>query len=191
LEGNLLAKFTICLDPGHGGSDPGARAGGLKESDLTLDIARRARKLLVPKYRIVMTRDDDSTVALQRRVAIAAAAGAGAFVSIHVNTAASALAQGYEAFVRREPSAESLALASAILVQFSKRWPRRRNRGLKEANFVVVKQPRPACLIECFFLSNAAERGMLATPAVRAQLGEAIAWGCGNFASMVHRPPET
>lgn len=181
-------KFTICLDPGHGGADPGATAGDLVEADLTLDIALRARKFLVRKYRVVLTRDDDARVALAERVAIARGAGADAFVSIHVNAARSAAPRGYEVFVRRSPSAESLVLASAVLVQFARRWSRRRNRGLQYADFVVLRQPRPACLVECFFVSHPAERAMLATAAVRAQLAAAVAWGCGNFISTISTP---
>lgn len=181
-------RFTICLDPGHGGADPGATAGDLAEAALTLDIARRARKGLQRKYRVVLTRDDDVKVALDERVAIARGAGADAFVSIHVNATGSAASQGYEVYVRRSPSVESLSLASAVLVQFARRWPRRRNRGLQHADFVVLRQPLPACLVECFFISHPAERAMLATAAVRAQLSAAIAWGCGNFISTISTP---
>jgi N-acetylmuramoyl-L-alanine amidase len=174
-------KFTICLDPGHGGRDGGARSSGQVESDLNLDIARRARRILAPKYQVVLTRGGDKEVSLGQRVAIADRARADLFVSIHINAAQSSQANGYEIFVRRDPSAGSLLLAAGILVQFAKRWPAKRNRGLKYANFVVVKQPRPACLVECFFLTNPADRALLANASVREELGEAIAWGCGNF----------
>ncbi len=185
-----MAQFTICLDPGHGGEDSGARSNGLREADLALDIGIKARRLLVPKYRVVLTRESDQKVSLAARVAIAVEAEAALFVSIHVNAAADPRTSGYEAYVQRAASAESLALASGILVQFAKRWPQRRNRGLQHANFVVVKQPRPACLVECFFLSNPAERAVLDSPGVRAQLAEAIAWGCGNFVTTVLEPVE-
>lgn len=175
------AKFTICLDPGHGGRDSGARNGGLEEADLTLNIARRARTILAPKYRVALTREYDTDVRLSERVAIAEGVKADLFVSVHINAAQSPQASGYEIFVRRDPSAGSLLLAAGILVQFGKRWPAKRNRGLKYSNFVVVRQARPACLVECFFLTNPSERALLAKASVRDQLGEAIAWGCGNF----------
>jgi N-acetylmuramoyl-L-alanine amidase len=177
--------FTICVDPGHGGRDGGARSGGQVEAGLTLDIARRARRILAPKYQVVLTRDDNTELSLRGRAAIADRARADLFVSIHINAAQSPQANGYEIFVRRDPSAGSLLLAAGILVQFAKRWPAKRNRGLKYANFVVVKQPRPACLVECFFLTNPAERALLASASGREELGEAIAWGCGNFVRTV------
>lgn len=183
-------KFTICLDPGHGGRDGGARSGGLHEADLTLDIALRAGRILVPKYEVVLTRDDDADLSLSARVAIAQPARAGLFVSIHVNAADSPQANGYEVFVRRDPPAGSLALGAGILVQFARRWPKKRNRGLKYANFIVVRQVRPACLVECFFLTNPTERALLASPSGRERIAEAIAWGCGNFIAAVVTPEQ-
>ena len=190
LPGPARHKFTVCLDPGHGGRDAGARSGGLNEADLNLDIARRARKILAPKYQVVLTLDGDTDMSLSGRVAIADRAGADLFVSIHINAANNSRADGYEVFVRRDPSAGSLLLAAGILMQFAKRWPTKRNRGLKYANFVVVRQARPACLVECFFLTNPAERPLLASAAGREELGTAIAWGCGNFVASVVTPEE-
>ncbi len=173
--------FTICIDPGHGGTDRGAVRGGLAEATVTLDVARAAQRALTPRYRVVLTREDDRTVTLADRVAVATNAHADFFASLHVNAADNGRAGGYEVFVRSSPSPESLALASAMLVQFARRWPDRRNRGLKTANFLVVRQSRPACLIECFFLTNPTERALLALEQTREALGETIAWGCGNF----------
>jgi N-acetylmuramoyl-L-alanine amidase len=176
-----MAKVRICLDPGHGGVDPGAVRGDLTEASITLEIAIRARRLLIPKYTVILTRDEDETVSLARRVRIADEQDVDLFTSIHVNSAGSASSSGYEVFVRVNPPAPSLLLASAILVQFAKRWPEKRNRGLKHANYLVVRQRRPACLVECFFVSNASDRNLLSSPSGKAKIAEAIAWGCGNF----------
>ena len=173
--------FTICLDPGHGGHDSGAKRSGLAEKIVTLEVALAAARVLRGKYRVVLTRDADRSLGLRERPAIAEQARADLFVSIHVNSAENPNARGYEAYVRPGASPVSSALASAILVQFSRRWPDSRNRGLKQANFAVLRQERPACLVECFFISNPMERALLAQAEVRAALGEAIAWGCGNF----------
>lgn len=181
-----MAKVRICLDPGHGGADPGAVQGRLTEASITLDISLRARKLFVPKYAVLLTRDDDKTLSLRERVRIADEFDADFFASIHINAAESASASGYEIFVRPDPSAGSLLLASSILVQFSKRWPQRRNRGLQQANFAVLRQTRPSTLVECFFISHPSDRALLITPAGRAKIAEAIAWGCGNFASVLN-----
>lgn len=83
-----LAFKTIVIDPGHGGRDPGAiGAGGTMEKDITLDIALRLRERLrkVGNYRILMTRDSDRTVRLNKRVAFANKNKADLFISIHIN----------------------------------------------------------------------------------------------------------
>jgi N-acetylmuramoyl-L-alanine amidase len=78
----------VVLDPGHGGDDFGARSGGLRESDLALDLCRRARTLLLrrlPDVQVVLTREDDTLVSLEQRTALANAIGADLFVSVHLN----------------------------------------------------------------------------------------------------------
>jgi N-acetylmuramoyl-L-alanine amidase len=80
----------IVLDPGHGGNELGARAFGMRESDLTLDLAKRVRVLLarrLPDVRVVLTRETDEVVSLEQRSAMANAIGADLFLSIHLNAA--------------------------------------------------------------------------------------------------------
>ncbi|MBI5633931.1 MAG: N-acetylmuramoyl-L-alanine amidase [Nitrospirae bacterium] len=79
---------TIMIDAGHGGSDSGTVGKmGTKEKDVTLDIAKRLRQHLMAKgnYRILMTREDDSAVPLNKRVELAKAAKADLFISVHIN----------------------------------------------------------------------------------------------------------
>jgi N-acetylmuramoyl-L-alanine amidase len=79
----------IVLDPGHGGLDTGTKApSGELEKDIVLDVAKRLRALLEKsgKYRVLMTRTDDTFVALADRVEIARKAGAALFVSIHADS---------------------------------------------------------------------------------------------------------
>jgi N-acetylmuramoyl-L-alanine amidase len=83
-------RRTILLDPGHGGDDFGARFDGLKESHLTLDITRRVTRLLqkrLPGAKVLMTRHGDDFVSLEQRTAMANAAEADLFVSVHLNAA--------------------------------------------------------------------------------------------------------
>ena len=88
---------VVVLDPGHGGEVSGAAHGGLKESDITLDIAQRlARRLLrrLPAARVLLTRNDDRALSLEQRVAFANAVDADVFISIHVNAADEAIDRG-------------------------------------------------------------------------------------------------
>jgi len=79
---------TIMIDPGHGGTASGTIGKmGTMEKDITLDIAKRLKTHLVKsgRYRVLMTREDDSTVPLERRVTLAQEAKADLFISIHLN----------------------------------------------------------------------------------------------------------
>lgn len=85
------APLVVVLDPGHGGIDPGAEAGGQREALLMLGFARELADLLRRAgMRVVMTRDEDVFVPLETRISVARAARADVFVSLH----ADALAEG-------------------------------------------------------------------------------------------------
>ena len=78
----------IFIDPGHGGSDPGTTGNGLKEKELTLEIAIHIKNLLLSEYNNVtvkMSRTDDSYLTLTERTNEANAWGADYFLSIHIN----------------------------------------------------------------------------------------------------------
>jgi N-acetylmuramoyl-L-alanine amidase len=91
----------IVLDPGHGGIDPGAIGqAGLKEKDVTLDVARRVAPVLQREgLTVFLTRDDDRFVSLEERTARANAVGADLFVSIHCNAAENRARHGVETYV--------------------------------------------------------------------------------------------
>ncbi len=86
-------RLVVVLDPGHGGIDPGAERDGHSEKDLMLAFARELREALlrVDGIEVVLTRDSDVFVSLERRVAIAHQAGAHLFLSLH----ADALSEGH------------------------------------------------------------------------------------------------
>jgi len=94
-----LAGKVICLNPGHGGSDPGA-VGNIKESDANLKVVLILGKLLTDRgARVVYTRTSDTWMALSTRAAIANNANADLFISVHHNGASSPTAHGTETFV--------------------------------------------------------------------------------------------
>ena len=123
--------MTICLDPGHGGSDSGATAFGAKESDLTLKIAQYCKEELA-KYdvNVVMTRTTDTRLSeeaaldLKNRVEVAKKAGASYFISIHINSAANNAAKGAEVYYPNTSGNKNLSsngqnLAKAIQKQLT------------------------------------------------------------------------
>ncbi len=93
----------VVLDPGHGGTDPGAlgRTSRLEEKEITLDLARRVSSLLRQRggIEVVLTRTADRTMSLEERPAIANGAGADLFLSIHVNSSPEAARGGVETYV--------------------------------------------------------------------------------------------
>ncbi len=80
-------RLHVMLDPGHGGIDPGAEAGGLVEADLMLTFARELREVLLRsgEFRVSMTRDGDAFVPLETRISLAREAGADVFLSLHAD----------------------------------------------------------------------------------------------------------
>ena len=123
--------MTICLDPGHGGSDSGATAFGAKESDLTLKIAQYCKEEL-SKYdvNVVMTRTTDTRLSeeaamdLKNRVEVAKKAGASYFISIHINSATNSAAKGAEVYYPNTSGNKNLSsngqnLAKAIQSQLA------------------------------------------------------------------------
>ena len=110
-----LGVARIVIDPGHGGHDPGAKARGLTEADLTLDVALRLEKLLAKEsgVEVVLTRRTDAYVPLEERTAMANRSGADLFLSIHANASKVAAARGIETyFLNFAPNPEAEAIAA-------------------------------------------------------------------------------
>lgn len=91
---------TVVIDPGHGGHDTGAIGlGGTLEKDVNLRLAQRlAARLSRHGFRVVMTRDDDRTLSLEERTAIAESERGDVFVSLHANAAPRHGARGVEIY---------------------------------------------------------------------------------------------
>ncbi len=106
---------VIVLDPGHGGTELGAQGpGSLLEKDATLALARAVRDTLQRRgYRVVTTRDSDVSVSLEERAAIANAAKADLFLSLHANASRSPAAHGTEVYYLSLDASDRLAAAVA------------------------------------------------------------------------------
>ncbi|MEG3069480.1 MAG: N-acetylmuramoyl-L-alanine amidase [Candidatus Syntrophopropionicum ammoniitolerans] len=77
----------ICIDPGHGGADPGAVGPtGLKEKDVNLAVGLKLAELLKPIAEVKLTRTRDVAVSLKDRAAVANSWGADYFISCHANS---------------------------------------------------------------------------------------------------------
>ena len=196
-------NLVVVIDPGHGGTDSGARSvlGYAYEKDYTLDWARRLGWLLVTNgWRVYLTRTGDTDLALSNRIAFAESHKAGLFISLHFNSSAPNDQQagletycltptGMPSTVTREfgddtalvfPNntydAQNLQLAlraHRALLQVNGR----KDRGVRRARFLGVLRGQrcPAILIEGGYLSNPQEARRIADPAYRQKLAEAVA----------------
>lgn len=198
----------VVLDAGHGGRDDGAHANGLQEKDLTLDVITRADKLLKQfGFETVLTRTDDSYVALPERTAIANRIDNSIFVSVHFNHASRGT--GVETFYASEkvppenewtwigffnkpaplPDDSSEALAGFIQASLVMRTEAT-NRGIRGRPLYVIRHTRsPAVLVECGFISNAFEARLIANEEDPERMAKAIAEGVMSYTKSRPRQP--
>lgn len=153
----------IFIDPGHGGRDPGATAGSLKEKDITLSIAKNIRKIIQTnglKVSLKMSRTDDSTVSLAKRIQSANDWQADLFLSIHVNAGGGT---GYEDYIHTSLSNQSkTAQIRNIIHKEISKYHTLRNRGKKKANFQVLRETTmPAILTENGFIDHPEDQKLL------------------------------
>ena len=162
----------MVIDPGHGGSDPGAIGNGIVEKEINLRVALRLKELLEldavdphggGDWEVRLTRTADTFVSLAGRVAVANSWGADLYVSIHHNAFSSPAANGTETFsfangtqgadLRDELQSELLAAHGLT------------NRGSKTANFYDLRETQmPAALTEAGFLTSPVDAAAVTRP---------------------------
>lgn len=172
-------KKVVVIDPGHGGSDPGATRANDQEKKLTIDIAHRVVKKLKGHGAVVyITRDDDTFVSLADRVDFSNNKNPDLFVSIHINACEQESVHGVETHYYKD---DSLDLAKYVhkSIMASSTQP---NRGVFKSRFYVIRHTTaPAILLELGFISNEAEREMLKNPHYQEKVAEAITEGIINY----------
>jgi len=186
LKGKLVA-----IDPGHGGSDPGAiGVQGTREKQLNLNMAMQVKANLEKAgAKVLMTRENDVDVfgpnasdrgELQARASIANENQADIFISIHHNAAVSPVANGTSTYyylktlfdVVLAQSLQEAMLQAGGLADF----------GVRTANFYVVKNvTMPAALLEIGFMSNLQEEQTLNNPTFQQKIAQGIVTGIDQF----------
>ena len=195
-------QLVIALDPGHGGSDPGACANGLQEKDLNLKIALYCKAALeqYPGIKVVMIRDTDTTVkGLDNRVNYAVSNGADVLISFHINSA-SAGASGAEVWYPNDSSwkydeahVQGGQLAQNILDKLTDLGLT--DRGIKTRDWAdshyadgsvadyygILRYARqqgiPGIIVEHAFITNSGDASKLAQDSWLKAMGEADAAG--------------
>ncbi len=108
--------LIVVLDPGHGGIDPGAEAGGQSEAKLMMVFARELKEALLRDggFKVILTREDDTFVPLEDRISVAHMAGAQVFLALHADALAEGEAVGATVYTLADEASDK---ASATLAE--------------------------------------------------------------------------
>lgn len=172
----------IVIDPGHGGSDPGAIGPTkVKEKDVVLNVSLKLKNLLESRgVTVVMTRATDIYLTLQQRTQISNNSGADYFLSVHANSFSNPSSNGTETF-----SYNSTGMGAEVAKSIQNNLLNAvnlTNRGFKTDNFYVIKYNNiPSSLVELAFISNPREETLLANDAFQNKCAEAIAKAILNY----------
>lgn len=191
----------ICIDPGHGGKDPGNRAGSNEEKKYTLLLAEEtAAQLRVMGIKVYLTRGNDSYVDLSARPEIARRHEVDLFVSLHFNsteesrnevkgveifcctpagaTSTNARGEGDTRWVVGNRNDEKNMLLAYMMQKSYTKNLNVEDRGVKRARFQILREATmPSILIEGGFMSHPAEGRKIYDPAYRKQMARAIVEG--------------
>ena len=201
---------TICIDPGHGGKDPGNLEGREQEKKHTLLLGQElSAQLKKTGFKVVMTRTGDTYPELPVRPDRANRARADVFVSLHFNSSTARDVRGVEVYcMTPRGAASTMARGEGILTysfpgnmsddknmllayQIQKgltRELRAEDRGVQHARWAVLKDARmPAVLIEGGFMSNPSEARKIYDATYRRQMAQAIVDGIVAYQRLVER----
>ena len=179
-------KFYVVIDPGHGGPDPGAIGiGGLRETEVVLDVSKRVKKLLTEKgVKVRLTRNNEVDLDLPPRVSIANRTDADIFVSIHANASRGKRRDinGLETFYYA--GWRGRLLAKNIQKHILKVSPGSPDRGVRQGRYFVIKNTRmPAVLVEIGFLTGRLDSRRLEKSIHRKRIAYAITKGILEYLS--------
>lgn len=184
-ESIMQKNIKICIDPGHGGTDPGAVGqAGTKEKDVVLAISLLLRDLLLKQgFDVVMTHDEDiqfGKQTLSTRYKISNNANVDFFVSVHANAATNRSASGAETYVC-STAGKAYKLAKAVQQNMVDGCGLK-DRGVKVAQYsVLINTKAPAILIETGFISNTEEECRLVSKEFQQQMAEFVARGIVEY----------
>ncbi|WP_173915310.1 N-acetylmuramoyl-L-alanine amidase [Halobacillus sp. Marseille-Q1614] len=184
-----MSKKIFALDPGHGGKDPGATGSGIKEKDIVLDICRRVQKYIAEHYAGIdcrLTRPADSFISLTDRTKKANQWNADCFVSVHVNSASSRAANGFESYIYTTDgkTTKSYALQQKLHPALAELWTEkgRKDRGRKKENFAVIREFKGASvLVELGFIVNQQDNKLLRDETFLQTNAEALADAVASY----------
>jgi N-acetylmuramoyl-L-alanine amidase len=175
-------RKVVVIDPGHGGSDPGALSiTKKKEKDFNLLVALKVQQILLnePDIEVVMTRESDVYPTLTERIELANQLQANVFISIHANSNTSSKPNGTETFYYQRTESKELA---KILHKYLIKATGLKDRGVTDNNFKVIKgTTMAASLLEVGFLSNSYDESILFTDELQNRVAQGIVDGIKEY----------
>ncbi|RED60379.1 N-acetylmuramoyl-L-alanine amidase family protein [Cohnella lupini] len=168
--------FTVVLDAGHGGSDPGAISITKRpEKDYNLSVILKVQALLAgdERLKLILTRSNDSFPSLSDRYTLANSEKADLFVSVHANSYTAAT-NGTETYYTRADSKEFANLMHTLLVQATGL----KDNGVRQKSLAVTRETTmPAILLESGYLSSKIDEPQLWAEDFQNRVAQAIATG--------------
>jgi len=181
----------VCINPGHGGNQPGAVYGDLKEKDIVLAVSKyvvEGLNAIDPGIWVGLTRTSDQTMTLQGVCEFSNTMDADCFVSIHCNadpdddSPGSPEAKGEEIWIHKG-SVKGLKLAQCLADEVDWIFPDEPFRGIKESEaFYVLKHTNaPACLLEIGFIDKSSSQETFTDEMTLRKIGAFIARGIHQY----------
>ena len=172
--------MKVFIGVGHGGSDPGAVANGVKEKDLNLSIALACSdELKRHGVEVRMSREKDENDALSEEIRECNAYAPDLAVSVHNNAGAGDGAEVFHSHLggKGKTLAENILAEIVKVGQNSRGAKIRKNSNGKDYYGFIRETACPAVIVECAFVDNASDLKILATESQKKSMGEAIAKG--------------
>ncbi len=173
-------KNIVIIDPGHGGTDPGAASNGIKEKDINFSIANKVNELFKnnPDIKIYLTRNEDIFITRPDRIAFANSLG-DLFISVHANANPSSAPKGIETYFYNNETVNKLGLSSKKFAEICQKNIINATKGIdrkvKTEPFDVIKFTNiPAILMEVGFVSNVEESKLLSNDSYQQKIANSI-----------------
>lgn len=193
-------KIVIALDAGHGGFDPGkVGVNQALEKDINLAITLELRELLEKKgYQVVMTRETDTGLYsegdsnkkradMNKRVSVINESGASIAISIHQNSFSQESSHGVQVFYHQQSEeGKNLALVMQKTIKEILDDGNHREAKSNDSYYMLRQTQCPLVIVECGFLSNWKEAGLLITEEYQKKMAEAIFAGMEAYLNTLY-----
>ena len=203
VEETAIPQYMFVIDPGHGGEDGGAEAGGILEKDLNLDVSLKLSDLCALfGCDALLTRDDDrllydaygdaadytgkkKTYDLRNRLRMAEESGAELFIGVHMNKFPEAKYKGLQVYYSKNDGESKRA--AEFIRSYSKKYldpsNERETKAAGKSIYILDRIEMPAVLVECGFISNDGERALLSSRDYQSALAAVIFASASEFAA--------